>query len=134
VIDDDGTIEMMFMIPATTDYNQQYPDLKLPQIAKGRVERFEQPYPAALRECAEELGLVESNIVNVIDGGVVLGRTNVYAIQVADKARFDRYSNETESTMWMTYDEFMQSGRELHKVVVEMLYNRIVEQYFSEMA
>lgn len=133
IISDTGEIEMLFMIPSTTEYNKLQPDLKLPQIAKGRVEKFEQPLPAAIRECAEELGLCDTNIVTTLDGGVVLGRTYMFAFQVADKNKFTRFSAETESVTWMTYDEFMSSGRELHKPVVDLLYTKIIEQYFAEL-
>ncbi len=129
-----GDVEMMFMIPATTEYNRDQLELKLPQIAKGRIERFEQPDRAALRECAEELGLVEENIASTIDGGIVLGRTYMFAFRVHDKNRFTAFSSETESVMWMTYDEFMTRGRELHKPVVEMMHNMIIEQYFETVA
>lgn len=133
-VDEMGQVSMMFMIPADTEFNKINPDLKLPQIAKGRVEPFEHPHAAALRECAEELGLDESNIVDTIEGGVVLGRTHVYAFKIADQTAFTGYSAETEQTMWMTYDEFMDSGRELHKTVVDMLHTKILEQYFEELA
>ncbi len=133
-IDDNGNIEMLFMVPSTTEYNKSQPDLKLPQIAKGRVEKFEQPLPAAIRECAEELGLRDENVVKTIEGGVVLGRTHIFAFQVKSRESFTRFSAETESTHWMNYDQFMANGRELHKPVVDMLYTKIVECYFAEMA
>ncbi len=134
IVDEYGQVSMMFMIPADTEFNKINPDLKLPQIAKGRVEPFEHPLAAAHRECAEELGLVDGNIVSTIEGGVVLGRTHVYAFKIADQTAFTGYSAETESTMWMTYDEFMGSGRELHKTVVDMLHTKILEHYFEELA
>jgi hypothetical protein len=131
-INEFGEVEMLFMVPATTEYNTVNPELKLPQIAKGRVERFEQPLPAALRECNEELGLVESNIVSTIEAGVVLGRTHMFAFRVRDKNLFEGYSAETERTVWMSYDQFMTEGRELHKPVVDALHSTILENYFNE--
>lgn len=134
VIDPDtGEIEMLFMVPASTDYNRDIPELTMPQIAKGRIERFENPLPAAIRECIEELGLVESNIETVIEGGVVLGRTHIYAFKVADKLNFVNFSSETASTLWLTHDQFMDTGRELHKSVVDSLHNQMVEKYFTEL-
>lgn len=132
-IDDDGNVEMMFMIPSTTEYNKQQVDLKLPQIAKGRVEKLELPLPAAIRECAEELGLRDENVIRTIEGGIILGRTHVFAFQVRTKEDFSNFSSETESVHWLTYDQFMADGRELHKPVVEMLYNKMIECYFDEM-
>ncbi len=128
---EEGNVLMMFMVPSKTDYNQALPELTMPQIAKGRMERFEQPLTAAIRECGEELGLREDNVVSITECGVVLGRTYMYGFHVKDLEKFDRVSSETETTMWLTFDEFMATGRELHKPVVEMLYNQIIEQYFE---
>jgi len=130
---DTGEIEMLFMVPAGTDYNKDVPELTMPQIAKGRIEKFENPLPAAIRECIEELGLVENNIEAIIEGGVVLGRTHIYAFKVIDKQKFVGFSSETASTLWLTHDQFMDKGRELHKPVVDALHNQIVEKYFTEL-
>lgn len=130
---DTGDVEMLFMVPATTEYNQNVPELTLPQIAKGRIERFENPLPAAIRECVEELGLVETNIDSIIEGGVVLGRTHMYAFKIHDRNQFVGFSSETARTMWLTHDQFMDKGRELHKSVVDSLHNQIVEKYFTEL-
>ena len=131
---DTGEIEMLFMVPSATDYNKDVPELTMPQIAKGRIERFENPLPAAVRECIEELGLVEGNIDTIIEGGVVLGRTHIYAFRVHDKANFVGFSSETAQTLWLTHDQFMDRGRDLHKPVVDTMHNQIVEKYFTEMA
>jgi predicted NUDIX family NTP pyrophosphohydrolase len=128
---DTGAIEMLFMIPTTTTYNKEVPELKMPQIAKGRVEQYELPEAAALRECGEELGLLPDNIRYTIEGGVVLGRTHIYAFEVGERSAFGNFSSETESVVWLTYDAFMEIGRELHKPVVNMLYEKIIEQVFA---
>lgn len=134
VIDPDtGEVDMLFMVPSLTDYNATIPDLTMPQIAKGRIERFEHPLPAAIRECIEELGLVEDNIANVIEGGVVLGRTHIYAFEVRDKTNFVPFSSETFKTMWLSHDQFMEIGRELHKTVVDAIHTQIVEKCFGEL-
>lgn len=133
-IDSDGNVEMMFMIPSTTEYNNSQPDLKMPQIAKGRIEKLEPPLIAAIRECAEELGIREDNILRTINIDVVLGRTYMFAFQVANKENFDDFNCETESVHWMTYDQFMTDGRELHKSVVDTLYNKMIEHYFEDLS
>lgn len=129
-----GEVEMLFMVPATTDYNADVPELTMPQIAKGRIERFENPLPAAIRECIEELGLVEANVDTIIEGGVVLGRTHIFAFKIKEKSNFTGFSSETARTLWLTHDQFMDKGRELHKSVVDTLHNQIVEKYFAELA
>lgn len=134
VIDNDtGEVRMLFMVPSTTEYNKTLPELTMPQIAKGRIERFENPLPAAIRECAEELGLVEENITAIIEGGVVLGRTHIYAFLIADIDKFTGFSHETAKTVWMTHDQFMNDGRDLHKPIVDSLHSQIVEKYFTEL-
>lgn len=129
-----GEVEMLFMVPSETEYNKEVAELTMPQIAKGRIERFENPLPAAIRECIEELGLIEENIDTIIEGGVVLGRTHIYAFKVRDKAAFGDFSSETARTLWLTHDQFMDKGRELHKPVVDNLHTQIVEKCFTELA
>jgi 8-oxo-dGTP pyrophosphatase MutT (NUDIX family) len=124
---------MLFMVPSATEYNQTIPELTMPQIAKGRIERFENPLPAAIRECAEELGLIEENIEQIIEGGVVLGRTHMYGFKILDKTAFTGFSSETASTLWLTHDQFMDTGRDLHKPVVDAIHTLIVEKYFTEL-
>ena len=130
---DTGEVEMLFMVPSITEYNQNIAELTMPQIAKGRIEKFEQPLPAAVRECIEELGLVEKNIESIIECGVVLGRTHMYAFKITSKDNFVSFSSETANTVWLTHDQFMDVGRELHKSVVDNIHTQIVEKYFTEM-
>jgi len=114
---------MMFMIPS----DQKYGGCS-PQIAKGQIENGEQPDEAALREAHEELGLNEPNIYQLIDCGMWLGRTHMFVALVysADIEKFDTPHYETQSTMWLTIDQFKSQGRDIHIPVVEQLFNLIL--------
>lgn len=115
-IDEEGKIEMMFMIPS----DQRWAG-SAPQMAKGRIEDEETHEETAIREAREELGLINGNIEHTHYFGVFLGRTHVYACRVHDKDRFGMYSQETDDVVWMTEDEFRISGRDIHQDVVSMV-------------
>lgn len=116
-INDDGTIEMLFMIPSDQRYGGSDP-----QMAKGRIDDDEQPEETALREAKEELGLVTGNIAGELKYfGVHLGRTHVYACEVKSKDRFGMFSYETQDTRWMTEDDFRKNGRDIHRKIVSMV-------------
>lgn len=116
-INDDGAIEMLFMIPSDQRYGGSDP-----QMAKGRIDDDEQPEETALREAKEELGLVTGNIAGELKYfGVHLGRTHVYACEVKSKDRFGMFSYETQDTRWMTEDDFRKNGRDIHRKIVSMV-------------
>lgn len=116
-INDDGVIEMLFMIPSDQRYGGSDP-----QMAKGRIDDDEQPEETALREAKEELGLVTGNIAGELKYfGVHLGRTHVYACEVKSKDRFGMFSYETQDTRWMTEDDFRKNGRDIHRKIVSMV-------------
>lgn len=116
--DEDGNMEMLFMKPSDAKYGgSDY------QIAKGRIENDETPYETAIREAEEELGLRPRNIVQTVDCGKWLGRTYIYVAIVEDKEDFGEFHFETESTKWFTPEEFMESGRDIHRDVVRHATN-----------
>lgn len=116
-INDDGMIEMLFMIPSDQRYGGSDP-----QMAKGRIDDDEEPSETALREAKEELGLIQGNITGELEYfGVHLGRTHVYACEVRSKDRFGIFSGETEDTRWMTEDDFRKNGRDIHRALVSMV-------------
>lgn len=116
-INEDGSIEMLFMIPSDQRYGGSDP-----QMAKGRIDDDEQPEETALREAKEELGLVAGNIDGDLEYfGVHLGRTHVYACEVKSKDRFGMFSYETQETRWMTEDDFRKNGRDIHRKIVSMV-------------
>lgn len=116
-INEDGTIEMLFMIPSDQRYGGSDP-----QMAKGRIDDDEEPEQTALREAKEELGLIQGNILGSLEYfGVHLGRTHVYACEVKSKDRFGIFSGETEDTRWMTEGDFRKNGRDIHRDIVVMV-------------
>ena len=115
-------IKMMFMKPSDSEWGgTEF------QLGKGKVEEGETKKEAALREAGEELGLFKSNIIHLEELGTFLGRTTVFIAKVKDKEMFGQPNFETEETGWLTYDEFIKDGRDLHKVIVRAAHQRILE-------
>lgn len=112
-VDSNNKIKMKFMVPSDQTFGGGDP-----QFAKGRIEKGESPEEAAIREAGEELGLKEENVEWFLEMGVVLGRTYMYICEVKDKDDFDDPHYETESTHWMTLEEFEERGRELHRPII----------------
>lgn len=112
-VNDDGTIEMNFMIPSETRYGGSDP-----QFCKGKVEKGESEEDTAIREAIEELGLKESNVEWFSFLGIYLGRTYIYICEVKDKNDFDTPHYETAETVWLTLEQFQKIGRELHRPVI----------------
>jgi len=112
---EDGEVLMMFMKPSETLYGgDQF------QLCKGVVEDGEDNRTAALREGAEELGLRQENTLSVTELGNFLGRTTVYVAKVKNKEEFDTPHYETDEVIWLTCDQFMKVGRDLHKDIVQL--------------
>ena len=119
---EDGEIKMMFMRPSDSEYGGD----KF-QLAKGKVEDDESTMDAALREAKEELGLFVGNVIRTEEVGVFMGRTTVYVAKIKDRIMFGEPSFETAETTWLTLDEFMEIGRELHRPVVQAAHDAIVD-------
>ena len=119
---ENGEVEMMFMRPSDAEYGGD----KF-QLAKGKVEDGERTMDAALREAKEELGLFVGNVVRTEEVGVFMGRTTVYVAKIKDRIMFGEPAFETAETTWLTLDEFMEIGRELHRPVVQAAHDAIVE-------
>lgn len=118
-------IEMMFMMP--DDPHSRWGG-EVYQIAKGKVDEGEQPEETAVREAQEELGLFRPNIdgkLNLL--GRFLGRTDVYVARIKDKNMFGDTCFETKSTTWMTKEEFLKEGRELHRPIIKAAF-RLIER------
>ena len=119
----------MFMVPSKAVYGG--PNI---QIAKGRIDKGENTFLAAIREGTEELGLVHSNMVEQpFEIGKFLQKTvkadyylNVYAVQIKDKKNFKKPHFETKFTTWVTNDRFQEIGRKSHKIIVNELQKILV--------
>jgi len=123
IINEDNEIEMMFMRPSETEHGgNKY------QLAKGKLEEGETPEEGGIREAKEELGLFVGNIEDLYQVDVFLGRTYVYNAKVKDKDMFGLPHHETESTKWLTLEQFMIEGRDLHKPVIQAAHRAMVKK------
>lgn len=113
-INEDGEILMMFMKPSDTEYGGDSF-----QLAKGKVDDNESALVAALREAKEELGLFIGNVIFTKELGVFMGRTTVFLTKIKRQDMFGEPSYETSAVKWMTQEQFMEEGRDLHKPVVQ---------------
>ena len=118
----DSQIKMMFMRPSDPDFGGD----KF-QIAKGKVEQGESTLDAALREAKEEIGLFVGNVIRTEQVGQFMGRTTVFVSKVKDENAFGDPHFETKDVTWMTLDEFLQKGRDLHKPVVKAAHRKILK-------
>lgn len=117
-----GNVRMMFMRPSDPEFGgDTY------QIAKGKVEVGETHLAAALREAKEEIGLFIGNVIKTEEVGQFMGRTTVFVSKIKDTSMFGEPSFETSDVKWMTLEEFVESGRELHKPVVKAAYRTIAK-------
>lgn len=93
-----------------------------PMISKGKIEDGETTLQAAIREAEEELGFKLRNARGeprlVFEGRQELYsgayHLTVYGVEVQDRFDFDKWCSETEYILWMTLDEFRESGRRDH--------------------
>lgn len=123
--DNKGMIHMYFMIPSDPKYGGPNP-----QVAKGNIENGETPRIAALREGNEELGLIESNILSVIDCGLCKNPLmHVFAAEIMSAVTFDKPQFETGSTRWLTWDKFKMGGRKTQQMLVTQTYRKIQNYY-----
>ena len=107
---------MMFMMPSDEKYGG-----KTFQIAKGRIDDGENPLQAAIREGGEELGLRPENIRWIKKCGVYLGNHHIFIAEVTtdDPLSYDTPHFETGKTAWLTEDEIVAVGRELHIPIIK---------------
>lgn len=120
IVNSGGIVEMMFMIPSDSEYGGDRP-----QLAKGKIDGDESAREAAIREAKEELGLFMGNVLFTEELGVFMGRTTVFVSKVKNKGMFGEPSFETQDTRWMTLEEFMVDGRELHRPVIQAAHRLI---------
>lgn len=110
---DDGRVKMLFMQPS----NPKYGGDKF-QIAKGKIEPGETAEQAAKREVMEELGLTPNQFKSMNYLGLYMGRTHLYTAEVREDFSQIQCCDETGATKWMTFEEFVHNGRNLHISIV----------------
>lgn len=128
---EDGEIKMIFMKPSDPEFGG--PDF---QIAKGQIDPGETALQTAVREGEEEVGLRKENMKGEVSYiGCFMHSIGIYTVQVNSTTDFDdvRFVENTETgdVTWMTVDEFMISGRELHMDAVDAAYNSILNEMWT---
>ena len=124
-------IEMLFMIPSDPAYGGSDP-----QIAKGNVDDGETTQQAAMREGKEELGLLQSNVkLTTSVGTTVLTGLNetynfsLFVAEVRNPRMLIGPHYETGKVLWLTIEEFKQTGRKEQLNFVQKAYqiiNRLI--------
>lgn len=118
----EGQIRMLFMIPTENEWIAS-----VPQVSKGRIEPGEITIKSAIREAEEELGLKKSNLLRIEPIGQ-FSTIMFYVGQVNDPNDFiDFDRTETMETKWLTLDEYISEGRDLHIPVVQAAVEKIKE-------
>lgn len=112
VVEEDD-IQMMFMIPSDPEFGGPHP-----QCAKGQIEPGDSVAETALKEGEEELGLYKGNIDSMWKLGEFVG-IHMFVCNIKDKDMFGDPHYETKETLWLTHDEFMSKGRDIHKPIVK---------------
>jgi 8-oxo-dGTP pyrophosphatase MutT (NUDIX family) len=121
-VTEDQQVQMMFMKPSDPRYGGPFF-----QCCKGVVEDDDADVmTAALREGSEELGLFKPNIIgDVVHIGRFLGRTDMFVCEIEDQNMFGDPHFETGEVAWMTEQEFIDEGRDLHVPMVQAAMRQI---------
>jgi 8-oxo-dGTP pyrophosphatase MutT (NUDIX family) len=125
--DKNDKIIMLFMKPS----NKKFGGNKF-QIAKGKIDKGENPLESAIREAKEELGLIENNIKWIKKAGIYLDNHHIFIAEVINNnsTNFNTPHYETGDTKWMQLDEFMVIGRELHIPIIKKCYKLIKQELY----
>ncbi len=121
-IEEENEISMLFMKPSKPQFGGDRF-----QLANGKQDEGESLVDTALREAKEELGLFEGNIIALEDIGEWLGRTTVFVCHIKDKGMFGDPHYETGDVRWMTLDDFVNEGRDIHKPIVKAAHRKMIK-------
>lgn len=117
-----GEKEFLFMIPSDPNYGGTRVN-----IAKGHIDAGESARDAALREAAEELGLKKKNLRESsialawegrVKGSAESYHMSVFAGEVRSKTDFNQPHYETGELLWLTAEQFSETGRSVQKSIV----------------
>ncbi len=130
--DEDGALRYLMMVSSDPRFGGPRP-----MISKGKIEPGETPLQAAIREAEEELGFKQRNVRGelrlIADERVTLHsgtyELTVYGVEIQDKYDFDKWCDETEYVLWLTFEEFRVRGRRDHVKFVQRLEGEIGEQH-----
>lgn len=114
----------MFMVPSVAKYGGPHI-----QIAKGKIDKGENAFQAAIREGTEELGLIHANMTEKpFEISKFLQSTmkdqyylQVYAVEIKEKKNFNKPHFETKFTTWTTNQRFQEIGRKSHRIIIAEL-------------
>jgi len=131
----DGEPLFYFMIPSKENFGGL-----MPQVAKGRVDKGENVFDAALREAREELGLKRSNLkpetIKLAWRGKLRGKTETYEMTVytgelKDKRDFKQPHHETGERRWLTASQFSKEGAEQQIKIVNAA-KKLISQFSTK--
>lgn len=123
-----GVLQMRFMTPSDPDYGGTKP-----QIAKGCIDTGETAVVTALREGIEEVGLRQSNIIQLFRVGTFVATSSdgpdydliLFAAEVRSMSDFDTPHYETKEVSWLTMQDFLRWGRYEQREIVAAAANKI---------
>lgn len=124
-INEDNLIQMYFMVPSDPKYGGD-----MPQIAKGIVDPTDKCVKSgAIREAEEELGLKQSNIIDIFQGYTLTQETkkgksifHVYAAKIKNIHDFNEPDFETGERVWLCEKLISTKARKDHRIII---YNTI---------
>jgi len=108
---ENGVIKICFMIPSNPKFGGKYP-----QMAKGGIDSGYSALETALKEGAEELGLISSNIVETKKIGVfpyknsLIQRMHLFVCNV-NTVEMNPHGYETKEIIWMDIENALTETR-----------------------
>jgi 8-oxo-dGTP pyrophosphatase MutT (NUDIX family) len=111
---------MLFMKPSHPHFGG--PDF---QIAKGLIDSGETPLEAAIREGQEELGVQEKDYDGEPIRVGIFNKVAVYAVWINDPVAIGKWGWETAEVAWMTHEQFMATGRDIHRPIVDITAQKL---------
>lgn len=121
--EENGRVYAFCMIPSNVNYGGD-----MPQMAKGHLEKGYSVKENALKESAEEIGLIEDNVTNIRFVGV-FHKIAVFACHVKDKDRWSDFEWETSWAGWVDITDNYDKIREFQREIFEKARETMSERY-----